>query len=175
MSYFNEDQEDYMRQLNKIPAESKCYCGWYRLGECVVCPPDKTNADKLREQATKEGKVNNKESSIDRTDGAAPIYIGENAVFVNNLYRDAQELKSLLRMPIMAGRIEEAAQRIASLERENAELRKDKERLEALWECDYLAAIKDYVASEDWPMRHQIDFILKKLHSSNAATKAEAR
>lgn len=48
MSYFNSDQEDYMRSLARIDPKEKCWCGWYRLGECPNgCPVDKTCADKL--------------------------------------------------------------------------------------------------------------------------------
>lgn len=34
MSYFNEEQQEYMEMLSKIPAEEKCECGWYRKSEC---------------------------------------------------------------------------------------------------------------------------------------------
>lgn len=50
MSYFNEDQQDYMRSLAEMPLESKCWCGWHRLGECQNCAtyaPGKTCADKV--------------------------------------------------------------------------------------------------------------------------------
>lgn len=48
MSYFNEDQQDYMRSLASIPLNTKCWCGWYMLGECPNgCPTDKTCADKM--------------------------------------------------------------------------------------------------------------------------------
>ena len=47
MSYFNEDQEDYMRSLAAIPPAERCWCGWYRLGECSSCPAGATCADKL--------------------------------------------------------------------------------------------------------------------------------
>lgn len=48
MSYFNEEQQDYMRSLAAMPLETKCWCGWYRLGECPNgCPKDKTCADKM--------------------------------------------------------------------------------------------------------------------------------
>jgi hypothetical protein len=45
---FNEDQKGYMKYLAEIPPEEKCWCGWYLCGECSVCPPDKTNADKRK-------------------------------------------------------------------------------------------------------------------------------
>lgn len=47
MSYFNSDQQDYMRSLAAIPPERKCWCGWYTLGDCPHCPPGKTAADKI--------------------------------------------------------------------------------------------------------------------------------
>jgi hypothetical protein len=34
MSYFNEYQQDYMRELASLPAEAKCECGWYYRGKC---------------------------------------------------------------------------------------------------------------------------------------------
>jgi hypothetical protein len=45
---FNRDQRDYMRSLDEMPPETKCYCGWYALGSCPHCPKDKTCADKLK-------------------------------------------------------------------------------------------------------------------------------
>jgi hypothetical protein len=48
MSLFNEHQEEFMRSLARIPAENKCWCGWYLAGECHTCPKDVTNADKLK-------------------------------------------------------------------------------------------------------------------------------
>lgn len=48
MSYFNADQRDYMDGLAAMPADAKCWCGWFALGECHSCPPDVTAADKLR-------------------------------------------------------------------------------------------------------------------------------
>jgi len=35
MSYFNEDQEDYMAYLARIPREQRCQCGWYLKDECM--------------------------------------------------------------------------------------------------------------------------------------------
>ena len=39
MSYFNEDQIDYMRYLASLPRAAKCDCGWAIRGECrsVTC------------------------------------------------------------------------------------------------------------------------------------------
>lgn len=48
--YLNSEQRDYMKSLDRIPPERKCYCGWYELGQCPNCPKDKTCADKLRER-----------------------------------------------------------------------------------------------------------------------------
>lgn len=47
MTYFNDDQRSYMESLARIPPEGRCWCGWYRLGECQYCRPDKSSADKL--------------------------------------------------------------------------------------------------------------------------------
>jgi hypothetical protein len=33
-SYFNEDQQAYMRHLSTLKPEEKCDCGWYPRGEC---------------------------------------------------------------------------------------------------------------------------------------------
>lgn len=52
MSYFNEDQQSWIRYLATVPPEKRCYCGWYHLGECSNCPPNKTCADKMREATT---------------------------------------------------------------------------------------------------------------------------
>lgn len=60
MSYFNSEQEDYMRELAEIPPEQRCYCGWYRLGQCPHCPKDKTCADKLKMQADIDAMVANR-------------------------------------------------------------------------------------------------------------------
>lgn len=49
---FNQYQSAYMRELEQIPPEQKCYCGWYRLGKCPHCPPNKTCADKLRDRGS---------------------------------------------------------------------------------------------------------------------------
>ena len=37
MSLFNEDQEAYMDSLSRMADEVRCYCGWYRFGECYNC------------------------------------------------------------------------------------------------------------------------------------------
>lgn len=51
MSHFNSDQQDYMRSLDEMPPESKCWCGWYPVGQCYSgCnerAPGKTSADKM--------------------------------------------------------------------------------------------------------------------------------
>lgn len=46
MNYFNSEQTAYMEALDKIPLNERCWCGWYRLGECPHCLPGKTCADK---------------------------------------------------------------------------------------------------------------------------------
>lgn len=48
MSLFNEHQEEYLRSLARIPPEHKCWCGWYQVDHCPVCPKHITNADKLK-------------------------------------------------------------------------------------------------------------------------------
>ena len=51
---FNTEQRAYMRSLDAIPPERKCWCGWNRLGECRTgCPPDATHADKIAAQCRK--------------------------------------------------------------------------------------------------------------------------
>ncbi len=47
MSAFNEHQEDYMKSLREIPPALRCWCGWYKLGECPNCKTEKTCADKM--------------------------------------------------------------------------------------------------------------------------------
>ena len=38
-----------MKYLDSLPAETKCWCGWYKLGECSNdCPEDLTCADKIK-------------------------------------------------------------------------------------------------------------------------------
>jgi hypothetical protein len=44
---FNTYQQEYIGYLATLTAESKCWCGWYRLGECPHCPFGKTAADKI--------------------------------------------------------------------------------------------------------------------------------
>jgi len=50
MSYLNSDQESYVRSLNSIPLAERCWCGWYRLGECPNCKTARSCADKVAEQ-----------------------------------------------------------------------------------------------------------------------------
>ena len=38
MSAFNEYQQDYMRDLARLPLVAKCACQWYRFGTCPNCP-----------------------------------------------------------------------------------------------------------------------------------------
>lgn len=42
----NEHQMAEVRYLNSLPPESKCWCGWYRVGECPKCNPTDTEADR---------------------------------------------------------------------------------------------------------------------------------
>jgi hypothetical protein len=41
MSYFNDDQRDYMSYLGTLALEQKCWCGWNKLGDCDarLCEP----------------------------------------------------------------------------------------------------------------------------------------
>jgi hypothetical protein len=34
MSYFNEEQQDYMRYLATVPRDQKCVCGWHPREDC---------------------------------------------------------------------------------------------------------------------------------------------
>jgi hypothetical protein len=45
---FNDDQLDYMRSLAAIPPAEKCYCAWFRLGECPNCPPGLSAGDRVK-------------------------------------------------------------------------------------------------------------------------------
>lgn len=52
MSLFNDEQLDYMKSLSEMAPATKCWCGWYPVGECYNCTRDprvsgKTCADKL--------------------------------------------------------------------------------------------------------------------------------
>jgi len=38
-SYFNSDQRDYMRWLDRVPAEKLAPCGWYLLDDCEKHAP----------------------------------------------------------------------------------------------------------------------------------------
>lgn len=44
---FNSEQRDHMRYLRSLPPKSKCWCGWYRVGECPHCPDGYTCQDKM--------------------------------------------------------------------------------------------------------------------------------
>lgn len=52
MSYFNEEQQDYMRSLGRIPREQRCKCGWYLKGECTHSACVKAYEAELRQQLT---------------------------------------------------------------------------------------------------------------------------
>lgn len=50
MSYFNSEQEDYLKSLSKIPDYKRCWCGWYKVEECYNCNkthPHQTLQDSL--------------------------------------------------------------------------------------------------------------------------------
>ncbi len=48
---FSEGQRDHMAWLKTLDPKDKCWCGWYRFGECPNpphgCRAGKTNQDKL--------------------------------------------------------------------------------------------------------------------------------
>lgn len=44
----NSDQREYMNELGRMDATAKCWCGWYRHGECPNCPKELTCADKMK-------------------------------------------------------------------------------------------------------------------------------
>lgn len=49
---FNDEQRAYMEELDRIPLQKKCWCGWDMAGECYNCKrddrlKDKTCADKM--------------------------------------------------------------------------------------------------------------------------------
>jgi len=46
VSYFNREQEAHMDELARIPLDQKCFCGWYRLGQCPNCTTRLSCADK---------------------------------------------------------------------------------------------------------------------------------
>lgn len=52
MSYFNDEQQAYMKYLGSLGAKEKCWCGWDLFGKCYNCNrhevlKDLTLADKL--------------------------------------------------------------------------------------------------------------------------------
>ena len=83
MSLFNEDQQDYMASLAKIPVTERCWCGWYSLGYCPNCPPHLTCADKIARQCPycrnepdrrdPDGKITHNIRCPTRSDAAAPV------------------------------------------------------------------------------------------------------
>jgi hypothetical protein len=55
-SMFNSEQEGYMRYLDSLEPETKCWCGWYRLGKCQNgCPTDATCRDKMNAKCKRCG------------------------------------------------------------------------------------------------------------------------
>lgn len=47
MSSLNEEQLSYVRSLSAIPADRKCWCGWWELGKCQNCPAGKSLAQRM--------------------------------------------------------------------------------------------------------------------------------
>ena len=52
-SYFNEEQQDHIKEISVLPLNNKCFCGWYPIGSCPNCDPSKTNADKIKGEGWK--------------------------------------------------------------------------------------------------------------------------
>lgn len=51
MSYFNEYQQSEMDYLSSLKPEERCWCGWYKKGECntpTPCNPKDTLANRLK-------------------------------------------------------------------------------------------------------------------------------
>ena len=48
MSYFNDDQRDYMRMLARRDHADLCWCAWYPRDQCPHCPRDVSLVDRLR-------------------------------------------------------------------------------------------------------------------------------
>ncbi len=48
--YLNEYQRDYRKEMEAIAPRLRCYCGWYKLGECPHCQKDRTCEDKLKDR-----------------------------------------------------------------------------------------------------------------------------
>ncbi len=44
---FNSEQRAEMQALDLMPTNQRCWCGWFTLGSCYSCPPNKTCADKI--------------------------------------------------------------------------------------------------------------------------------
>lgn len=47
-AYFNEHQNAHMDALAKLSDAERCWCGWYRVGECVNGCGDKSVVDRKR-------------------------------------------------------------------------------------------------------------------------------
>jgi hypothetical protein len=45
---FNDEQLSYIREMSATPLDEKCYCAWFRLGECPHCPPGLSAADRVK-------------------------------------------------------------------------------------------------------------------------------
>lgn len=49
---FNADQMAHMRNLNAMPLEARCWCGWWVKGDCIQCQQnglgDLTTADRVK-------------------------------------------------------------------------------------------------------------------------------
>ena len=55
MSYFNDDQQSYMRDLATVPRDERCACGWYLLGECLHAECRRIFADQTEPVTEHEG------------------------------------------------------------------------------------------------------------------------
>lgn len=55
MSMFNDDQIGHMRSLAAMPDEARCWCGWYKAGECPNCRTTETLADRRSSECSSCG------------------------------------------------------------------------------------------------------------------------
>jgi hypothetical protein len=44
---FNKEQTEHMRDLDAMPPNTRCWCGWRPLNTCPHCPRDATCEQKM--------------------------------------------------------------------------------------------------------------------------------
>jgi len=54
-SIFNDDQKAYAKYLNTLPDSQRCWCGWYKFGECPFCRFSLTLHDRKKVECKKCG------------------------------------------------------------------------------------------------------------------------